>query len=128
MSRSARRWALVMGVVLLMLLSLLLSAALGAAAPRSERVLFVVPTMEVVPLPPLAQLPLVGPRFDDWLNPATGIDTPLIVAQVQAVSPGGVRAAPPSLLIPAYPTTPPLPPLIVGSNAPNLQPYGGDGC
>lgn len=127
-SRSVRRWALMGGVVLLVLLSLLLSAALGAAAPRSERVLFGVPTMEVAPLPPLAQLPSVRPRFDGWLNPATGIDTPLIVAQVQAVAPGGVRAVAPSLLIPAYPTTPPLPPLIAGSNAPDRQPYGGDGC
>jgi murein DD-endopeptidase MepM/ murein hydrolase activator NlpD len=114
--------------MLLGLSCLLLSAALGAAWPRSERVLFVVPTMAVAPLPPLAQLPLVGPRFDGWLNPATGIDTPLIVAQVQAISPGGVRAAAPSLLIPAYPTTPPLPPLITVPDAPNRQPYGGDGC
>ncbi len=128
MSRSARRWALIVGVALLALLSLLLSALLGAAVPTTQRVLFVVPTMEVVPLPPLAQLPVARPRFDDWLNPATGIDTPLIAAQVQPLAPGGARAAAPSLLIPAYPTTPPLPPLIAGSNAPNRQPYGGDGC
>lgn len=128
MRRAAKGWVSAVVALLAVGVSVWLSGLLGAALPTRERVLFAVPTMAVVPLPPLGRLPPLAPRFDSWLRPAAGIDTPLVVAQVQPLMPGQVRAAAPPHWILAYPTTPPLPPLIAVPAAPDRQPYAGDGC
>jgi len=107
---------------------LLLSMALGMLSVSSERVLFIAPTLEVDALPSAAGLLLPNVRFEGWLRPTTGIDTPLWVSQVQPFVPGQPQAAAPQQWIAAYPTTPPLPPLVTAASADGREPYGGDGC
>lgn len=125
---SLKRWAIFIGLLGGVGALLVLGGMLGTRWSSAPRVLFVVPTMEVDPLPPLARLPLPASRFDTWQQPRTGIDSPLLVAEVQRLSPGAIRFAVPPALIPLYPTTPPMPPLASAPLREGLLPYGGDGC
>lgn len=125
---SVRQWAGLVALLVGVIALLAMSAGLGARLPTRERVLFIMPTADVLPLLPLTSLPRTAPRFEAWQQLFTGRDGLLFVGEVQRYAPEVVPYEVPPTWVPAYPTTPPLPASPSRPQREGVLPYGGDGC